>query len=144
MERVATLWIMRSYLIKNSFPTAWLNLKLLSMFVPSDHCTHHSLSLMAAQRLLVWSKQTTSEARNIVLGVIRSHNAPISTHEVFEKAVKVPAKPRSNSEPLKPWERYLRHLKPGPTYPDHPIRSLRCVCDVTSLVWNILICPTHM
>ncbi|KAI9507829.1 hypothetical protein F5148DRAFT_1201424 [Russula earlei] len=81
---------------------------------------------MAAQRLLAWPKETTSEARKIILGVIKSHNAPISSRELFEKAVKVPAPPRENGEqPLTPWARHLRNSKPAPPYPDHPIRSLK-------------------
>ncbi|KAI0278326.1 hypothetical protein BC826DRAFT_866315, partial [Russula brevipes] len=69
-----------------------------------------------------WSRQTSSEARNIVLGVIKSHDAPISTRDLFEKVVKVEAPPPSG-EPLKPWER-LRNVKYPPPHPDHPIRSV--------------------
>ncbi|KAH9959402.1 hypothetical protein BC827DRAFT_1134576 [Russula dissimulans] len=79
---------------------------------------------MAAQRLLAWPKQATSEARNIALRVIRSHDAPISSRELFEKAIKVPAQPRSNSEPITPSARHLSNIKPAPPHPNHPIRSM--------------------
>ena len=46
-----------------------------------------SLTFMA-QRLLAWPKQATSEARNFVLGVLKSNNEPLSTREIFEKAIK--------------------------------------------------------
>ncbi|KAN0105167.1 hypothetical protein V8E52_011282 [Russula decolorans] len=77
---------------------------------------------MVVQRLLAWPKQASSEARNIVLGVIKSHNEPISTRDVFKLAVKVPAPP--SGEPLTPWAKYLKNTKPAPPYPDHPVRSL--------------------
>ncbi|KAI0277995.1 hypothetical protein BGY98DRAFT_976171 [Russula aff. rugulosa BPL654] len=80
---------------------------------------------MVVQRLLGWPKQASSEARNIVLGVIKSHNEPISTHDVFKLAVKVPAPPRSNGEPLTRWAKHLRNCTPAPPHPDHPVRSLR-------------------
>ena len=81
-----------------------------------------------AQRLLAWPKQASSEARNLVLGVLKSHSEALSTRELFEKAVKVsPPTPASNNEPLTPKARYLKSLKPAPPYPDHPVRSLRYV-----------------
>ncbi|KAF8500385.1 hypothetical protein F5888DRAFT_1681637 [Russula emetica] len=79
---------------------------------------------MVVQRLLAWPKQASSEARNIVIGVIKSHNEPISTRDVFELAVKVPAPPGANGEPLTPWAKYLRNSKPPPSHPNHPVRSL--------------------
>ncbi len=80
---------------------------------------------MAAQRLLGWPRQVSVEARNIVLGVLKSHNEPMSTHELFEKAVKVPSRPRANGQPLTPSARYLKSVKPAPPHPNHPVRSLR-------------------
>ncbi|KAH9000926.1 hypothetical protein EDB86DRAFT_2903987 [Lactarius hatsudake] len=79
---------------------------------------------MAAQRLLAWPKQASSEARNLVLGVLKSHNEPLSTRELFEKAVKVPHSPGANGEPLTPSAQNLRNAIPAPPYPDHPVRSL--------------------
>ncbi|KAI0253007.1 hypothetical protein BJV78DRAFT_1198483 [Lactifluus subvellereus] len=79
---------------------------------------------MTAQRLLAWPKQASLEARNIVLGVIKSHNEPISTRDLFKKAVNVPPPPGANGEPLTPWARHLRNTTPAPPYPDHPIRSI--------------------
>ncbi|KAH9026293.1 hypothetical protein EDB83DRAFT_2425715 [Lactarius deliciosus] len=79
---------------------------------------------MAAQRLLAWPKQASSEARNLVLGVLKSHNEPLSTRELFEKAVKVPHSPGVNGEPLTPSAQKLRDATPAPPYPDHPVRSL--------------------
>ena len=86
---------------------------------------------MVVQRLLAWPKQASSEARNIVLGVIKSHNEPISTRDVFKLAVKEPAPRGANGEPLTPWAKYLRNSKPAPPFPDHPVRSLRCVFHAT-------------
>jgi len=83
-----------------------------------------TLLIMVVQRLLAWPKQASSEARNIVLGVIKSHNEPISTRDIFKLAVKVPAPPGANAEPLTPWAKYLKNSKPAPPYPDHPVRSL--------------------
>ena len=82
---------------------------------------------MIAQRLLAWPKQASSEARNVVLGVIKSHNTPLSTRDVFNEAIKVPAPPGSTAEPLTPWAKYLKNTKPAPPFPDHPVRSLTCV-----------------
>ncbi|KAI0000692.1 hypothetical protein BJV74DRAFT_882760 [Russula compacta] len=79
---------------------------------------------MAAQRFLAWPKQASSEARSIVLGVLKSHDAPISTRDLFVKTVKVPASPNANGEPLTPWARHLRNSTPAPPFPDHPIRSM--------------------
>lgn len=89
---------------------------------------------MVVQRLLAFPKQASSEARNIVLGVIKSHNEPISTRDVFELAVKVPVPPEANAEPLTPWAKYLRNSKPAPPYPNHPVRSLTCVFYPTLVV----------
>jgi hypothetical protein len=109
-----------------------------STFSPSPAPTCCNL-LMAAQRLLAWPKQASSEARNIVLGVIKAHNAPISTRDLFKEAVKVPPPPGANGEPLTPWARHLRNIKPAPPHPDHPIRSLRyvffCRLALRVLVW---------
>jgi len=80
--------------------------------------------IMAAQRFLAWPKRATSDARKIVLGVISSHNEPISTLDVFKNAVNVPAPPGVNGEPLTPWAEHLKNLKPAPPHPDHPVRSL--------------------
>lgn len=82
---------------------------------------------MAAQRLLAWPKQASSGVRNLVLGVLKSHNEPLSTRELFEKAVKVPRPPGARGEPLTPSARYLRSVTPAPPHPDHPVRSLRYV-----------------
>ncbi len=90
---------------------------------------------MIAQRLLAWPKQASSEARNIVLGVIKSHNEPLSTREVFNLAVNVPAAPIG--EPLTLWAKYLKNMKPAPSHPDHPVRSLRCVFRVALLAINV-------
>jgi len=79
---------------------------------------------MTAQRLLAWPKQASFEARHIVLGVLKSHDGPLSTRDVFSKAVNVPAPPGANAEPLTAWAKYLRNRNPPPPYPDHPVRSL--------------------
>jgi hypothetical protein len=97
---------------------------------------------MVVQRLLAWPKQASSEARNIVLGVIKSHNEPISTRDVFKLAVKVPAPP--SGEPLTPWAKYLKNTKPAPPYPDHPVRSLRCVLLATLVVINMHTTRSHL
>jgi len=110
------------------------------LYFPRDRLVFCSESLprsfmaMAVQRLLAWPKQTTLEARNLVLGLIKSHNAPISTRDLFEKAVKVPASPAAKGEPLTPWARHLRNLKPSPPHPEHPIRSLKCVLVHTAFL----------
>jgi hypothetical protein len=80
---------------------------------------------MLAQQLLAWPKQASKEARDVVLGVIKSHNAPISTRDILKLAVNAPAPPME--EPLTPWARYLKNTIPAPPYPHHPVRSLRCV-----------------
>ncbi|KAH9038524.1 hypothetical protein EDB85DRAFT_1932795 [Lactarius pseudohatsudake] len=77
-----------------------------------------------AQRLLAWPKYASSESRNLVLGVLKSHNEPLSTRELFEKAVKVPHAPGANGEPLTPSAQTLRNAIPAPPHPDHPVRSL--------------------
>ena len=82
---------------------------------------------MAAQRMLAWPKQASSEVRNLVLGVLKSHNEPLSTRELFEKAVKVPAPSGANGEPLTTSAQLLKKATPAPPYPDHPVRSLRYV-----------------
>ena len=92
---------------------------------------------MVVQRLLAWPKQATSEARNIVLGVIKSHNEPISTRDVFKLAVKVPAPQGANEGPLTPWAKYLSNTKPAPPYPNHPVRSLRYVFHATLVAHNL-------
>ncbi|KAI9462790.1 hypothetical protein BJY52DRAFT_1146348 [Lactarius psammicola] len=79
---------------------------------------------MATQRLLAWPKQASSEARNLVLEVLKSHSEPLSTRELLEKVVKIPPPPVTSVEPLTPWARYLKNTKPAPPYPDHPVRSL--------------------
>lgn len=90
-----------------------------------------TLLIMVVQRLLAWPKQASSEARNIVLGVISSHKEPISTRDLFRLAIKAPAPPRANEEPLTPWAKYLKNSKPAPPYPNHPVRSLRCAFHAT-------------
>lgn len=92
---------------------------------------------MVVQRLLGWPKQASSEARNIVLGVLKSHNEPISTREVFKLAVKVPAPPEANGEPLTPGAKYLKDSNPAPPYPNHPVRSLRCVFRTALIATNM-------
>ncbi|KAI0263110.1 hypothetical protein BC834DRAFT_1043115 [Gloeopeniophorella convolvens] len=79
---------------------------------------------MTIQRLLAFPKQASSEARGIVLDVIRANNAPLSTRELFEKSVKVPAPRSSSSRPLTAWARHLKTVTPLPPHPDHPVRSL--------------------
>lgn len=96
-----------------------------------------TLHIMVVQRLLAWPKQASSEARNIVLGVISSHNEPISTRDLFRLAVKVPAPPGANEEPLTSWAKYLKNSKPAPPYPNHPVRSLRCAFHATSIAIDI-------
>jgi hypothetical protein len=83
--------------------------------------------IMVVHRMLAWSKQASSEARHIVLNIMKAHAEPISTRDVFNQAVKVPAPPRDDKVPLAPWARYLKNVKPAPPFPDHPVRSLRCV-----------------
>ena len=92
---------------------------------------------MVVQRLLAWPKQASSEARKIVLDVIKSHNEPISTRDIFKLALKVPAPPGYNAEPLTPWAKYLKNTKPPPPYPNHPVRSLQCVFHATLIVINM-------
>jgi hypothetical protein len=82
---------------------------------------------MAAQRLLAWPKQASSEVRNLVLGVLKSNNEPLSTREIFERAVKVPAPPGGNGEPPTSSAQFLRKATPAPPYPNHPVRSLTYV-----------------
>ena len=89
----------------------------------SSHASLHLPVIMVVQRLLAYPKQASSEARNIVLGVLKSHKEPISTRDVFKLAVKVAASPIG--EPLTPWAKYLKNMKPAPPYPNHPVRSLR-------------------
>lgn len=86
--------------------------------------------IMVPHRLLAWPKQASSEARNIVLSVLKSHE-PISTRELFNLAVKVPAPPGHNKGPLGPWARYLKNSNTAPSHPDHPVRSIRCVFHAT-------------
>ncbi|KAF8480412.1 hypothetical protein DFH94DRAFT_742660 [Russula ochroleuca] len=78
---------------------------------------------MLAEGLRAWPKRATKEARNIVLDIIKSQNTPISTRDVFKKAVSVPASP-AKGEPLSPSAQRLRNLEPAPPHPDHPVRSL--------------------
>jgi len=85
-------------------------------------CLH--LTPMSAQRLLAWPKQASSGARNLVLGVLKSHGEPLSTRELFEKAVKVPRPPGPSREPLTPSAQDLKKATPAPPYPNHPVRSL--------------------
>ena len=92
---------------------------------------------MVVQRLLAWPKQATSEARNIVIGVIKSHNEPISTRDVFKRAVKVPAPLGAVKEPLTAWAKYLRNTRNPPTHPNHPVRSLTCVFHATFIAINM-------
>lgn len=84
---------------------------------------------MTVHRLLAWPKNASSEVRNLVLGVLKSHNEPLSTRELFEKAVKVPAPPGGNGEPLTSSAKALRNASPAPPYPDHPVRSLTYVAS---------------
>jgi hypothetical protein len=93
---------------------------------------------MVAQQLLAFPKQASSEARNIILQVIKSHGAPISTRDLFEKAVKVPAPPEANGEPLTPWAKFLRGQTPQPPYPEHPVRSIRFVVVLVIPSWDPL------
>lgn len=79
---------------------------------------------MVLHRLLTLPKQASSEARNIVLGVIKSHNEPISTRDILTLALKVPAPRGFNAGPLASWARYLKNSKPAPPYPNHPVRSI--------------------
>ncbi|KAF8267170.1 hypothetical protein EI94DRAFT_1582411 [Lactarius quietus] len=79
---------------------------------------------MASQRLLAWPKQASSNVRNLVLAVLKSQSEPLSTREIFEKAVKVAPPPGSNVVPLTPSARYLKSVKPAPPYPNHPVRSI--------------------
>jgi hypothetical protein len=83
--------------------------------------------MVVAQRLLAWPKQASGQVRNLVLGVLKSHNEPLSTRELFEKAVKVPSPPRGNKEPLTPSAKDLRNATPAPPYPNHPVRSITYV-----------------
>jgi hypothetical protein len=99
------------------------NLCALCPVLSSSHASFHFPVIMVVQRLLAWPKQASSEARNIVLGVLKSHNEPISTRDVFKLALEVPAPP--SGEPLTPWAKYLKNTKPAPPYPNHPVRSLR-------------------
>jgi hypothetical protein len=82
---------------------------------------------MAAQRLLAYPTQASSQARNLVLGVLKSHNEPLSTRELFERAVKVPHPPGAKGGPLTTSARILKKAAPAPPYPDHPVRSQRYV-----------------
>lgn len=99
---------------------------IIYIFLPTKFIPLH-LTPMAAQRLLAWPKHASSEARNLVLGVLKSHNGPLSTRELFEKAVKVSPPPRAKGQPLTPAARDLKNASPAPPYPDHPVRSQRYV-----------------
>jgi len=77
---------------------------------------------MVVHRLLTFPKQASSEARKIVLDVIKAHKEPLSTRDVFNLAVKVPAEPIG--EPLTTWSSYLKNSITRPSHPDHPVRSL--------------------
>ncbi|KAH9974708.1 hypothetical protein BGW80DRAFT_1170469 [Lactifluus volemus] len=62
--------------------------------------------------------RANSQARKIVLGIIRSHNEPITTHDLYHKAVEV-------NERVTPWAEHLRKINPAPPHPEHSIRSMR-------------------
>ncbi|KAI0937631.1 hypothetical protein AcW1_001535 [Taiwanofungus camphoratus] len=73
--------------------------------------------------LSLWNRASTKDARRIVLSIIGSSKSPISTQEIYKRAVQEESARTGNSQPNSSVAT-TSESTPQPPYPSHEIRSM--------------------